>query len=295
MDTKSIRCFCYVYEEKSIHKAAKQLYITPQGLSKIIQNLEQELKVQLFERSSKGMIATEAGSYFYANSQELFNQLEKLEIGIRSIRDKKQRYGIGFACGVLNFFSFQKISQLSSIYPFLQIQWEEASNDEIIEKIKEEKLKFGFVIGNQNVENLKWQEIFCMKPDVIVYPGHPFYEKKSVKVEELRGEKLITLNEKFYSYHCLVGRCEDCGFDANIVAKTMESHLIYRFVRENNGIGIDVNIHRDDILMGNLKRIPLENAFLWKIHVVYKQKKRDKKENQMRRDMIQYFCDSIKD
>lgn len=148
MDTKSIRYFCCVYEEKSIHQAAKQLFITPQGLSRIIQNLEEELQVQLFQRSSKGMVATEAGTYLYTNSQGIFHQLEELEMGIRNIRDEKQKYGIGFACGVLNFLSFQNISRLSSLYPDLHIQWEEASNFEIVQKVKEGKLQFGFVIGN---------------------------------------------------------------------------------------------------------------------------------------------------
>lgn len=133
-----------------------------------------------------------------------------------------------------------------------------------------------------------------MEPDVIVYPGHPFYERNSLKMEELRNEKLITLNEKFYSYHCIVGRCQDCGFDPDIVAKTMESHLIYRFVKGKNGIGIDVNIHRDDIYMGDLKRIPLKDAFLWKINVVYKDNKRNKKDSQIRKEIMQYFCESIK-
>ena len=42
MDTKEIRSFRLVYEERSINKAAKQLFITPHGLSRIIHKLEEE-------------------------------------------------------------------------------------------------------------------------------------------------------------------------------------------------------------------------------------------------------------
>lgn len=79
MDTRDIRCFCLVYEEGSINKAVQQIFITPQGLSRIIVKLENELKTQLFERTANGTIPTESGHYFYAQSQELLYQLEDLK------------------------------------------------------------------------------------------------------------------------------------------------------------------------------------------------------------------------
>lgn len=290
MDTKSIRYFCRVYEEKSINQAARLLFITPQGLSKIIQHLEEEIGITLFERSSKGMIPTEAGNYLYSNSRELFDLLEELELGIRRLKDEKQKYGIGFACGVLNIFPFQKMSRLTSLYPAVKIQWEEANNAEIVEKINQGSLNLGFVIGNQCPENMEMQEIFSMTPDVIVYQGHPFCEKEGVSVGELKEEKLITLNEKFDSYHSIIARCQDFGFVPDIIAKTMESQLIYRFVKERNGIGVDVNIHHDDMKMGEMKRIPLKDAFLWKVNAVYR---KGKGEDRLLKDIIRYFRNSI--
>ena len=55
MNTKDLKCFQTVYEEGSIHQAARKLYITPQGLSKNIRLLENELGAQLFERTKKGL------------------------------------------------------------------------------------------------------------------------------------------------------------------------------------------------------------------------------------------------
>lgn len=47
MDTKDLRCFRLVYEERSINQAARHLFITPQGLSRIISRLEEELHTLL--------------------------------------------------------------------------------------------------------------------------------------------------------------------------------------------------------------------------------------------------------
>ena len=58
MDTKDLRCFRLVYEERSINQAARHLFITPQGLSRIISRLESELHTCIFKRTSSGMIPT---------------------------------------------------------------------------------------------------------------------------------------------------------------------------------------------------------------------------------------------
>ena len=41
-----LKSFQVVYQERSMNQAAKKLYITSQGLGRIIQNLEKELGVQ---------------------------------------------------------------------------------------------------------------------------------------------------------------------------------------------------------------------------------------------------------
>ena len=61
MNIKELEYFRAVCRLKSITKAAHSLYMTPQGLSKIIKNLENELHVQLFKRSKYGMILNENG------------------------------------------------------------------------------------------------------------------------------------------------------------------------------------------------------------------------------------------
>ncbi len=60
MDTKDLRCFCRVYEERGINQAAKQLFISPQGLSRIIAKLEAELQVALFKRSARDCVRLQA-------------------------------------------------------------------------------------------------------------------------------------------------------------------------------------------------------------------------------------------
>lgn len=287
MDTKELRFFRQVYEEQSINKASKLLFITPQGLSKVIHHLEEELGVSLFERSANGMRPTESGTYLYENSTQLLEQFDEIMIGIQQIQDRNQKLKIGFSCGVLNVFPFQKLEEYQKQHSHIQLQWEEAVNQEIIHKVRQGSLDIGFVIGQITAQELWQQEMLCKKMNVIVYEGHPFYERKSLSIEDLKGESLVTLNEKYYSYHSLLERCRDFGFTPTIVAKTMESQVIYHFCRQRIGLGIDADIHQDKIMLSGLRLIELRDSIPWKISMVIRS---DRKKEQAVREMAELFC-----
>lgn len=75
VDTKDLKAFIRVYECRSINLAAKSLYITPQGLSRIVRKLERELNVRLFIRKSTGAEATKAEDNLYDRGKFIIRQL----------------------------------------------------------------------------------------------------------------------------------------------------------------------------------------------------------------------------
>ena len=105
----------------------------------------------------------------------------------------------------------------------------------------------------------------------LVYSEHPYYDRKEISIEDLKQQKLISLNEKYLIYHSLNQRCQDFGFSPDIVIHTMESSLIYRFCKEKMGIGIDEDIHHDPKLLESLHKVPIKDAIPWKISLVYKE------------------------
>ncbi len=71
MKFEHIQLFMQVVEIGSISQAAKQGYITQQGLSQALKQLESELGIALFHRSNKGMELTQEGKKFYTCSQRM--------------------------------------------------------------------------------------------------------------------------------------------------------------------------------------------------------------------------------
>ena len=276
MDTKDIRSFRLVYEERSINRAAKQLFITPQGLSRIIHKLEEELQIVLFERTKGGMVPTECGDYFYAQSQELLYQLEDIKYHLQKMNSRQRKIKIGFACGVLNLVSLKKLNAIQREMPDVSVQWEEMENQEVAEQVNRGVLDIGFIIGTIPGNEVESCVVYEGKMNVLVYPGHPFYEKERLSIEELKEQPLISLNQKYFSYHSFMQRCGDFGFVPNIVINTMESQLIYRFCNEKLGLGIDADIHKTDRLYSDIRRIELHDAIPWKVSMIYRKNETDR-------------------
>ncbi len=270
MDTRDLCYFRLVYEERSINKAARQLFITPQGLSRIIGKLEGELQSKLFVRTANGTQPTQAGDYLYTQSQELLYQMESLKQKMQQLNNKQVCLRIGFACGSLNVLHLDKLLQIAALYPQLQLQWQEMENQEVIEKLRNGALEAGFIIGSNACAELATETVYTGAMTALVYEGHPYYERKMLYIKDLQDEPLITLNQKYACYHNLLQRCNDFGFVPNIAISTMESSLIYDFCEKQIGIGIDADIHPTGKLPSGLHKIPILDAIAWRISLVYR-------------------------
>ena len=65
MQIQQLTYFVAIAEQGSINKAAEKLFVTQPNLSKAISNLENELKVRIFNRTNKGVVLTDEGKKLY--------------------------------------------------------------------------------------------------------------------------------------------------------------------------------------------------------------------------------------
>lgn len=163
MNTKEILCFIRCYKERSINKAAKQLFITPQGLSKIIQNLENEFHTPLFVRTKTGITPTEGGEVFYQHCTQLLEKMEEIENLMLRFKDKGKIIHIGFASGVLQVFSLQALRDYQHKHPDIKIIWEESANRDIKDKLQKDALDIAFIIDPIGDSDFCEEELFSTR------------------------------------------------------------------------------------------------------------------------------------
>ena len=84
MELDQLKAFLIVSEEKNITKASERLFITQPALSTKLKLLEDELQVELFNRSTKGMELTETGQILRDEAQKV-KKVELLDLGLIQI------------------------------------------------------------------------------------------------------------------------------------------------------------------------------------------------------------------
>ena len=85
MDWDKLKIFHAVAEAVSFTNATINLNLSQSAISRQIQSLEQELKVQLFERHARGLTLTENGEYLFKTAHDVISKLK--EVNLESLLD----------------------------------------------------------------------------------------------------------------------------------------------------------------------------------------------------------------
>ena len=88
MDWDKLKIFYTVAEASSFTKAATILNLSQSAISRQIQSLEQDLKIQLFERHARGLVLTDNGEYLFKSAHEVISKLKDVESTLSGNKDK---------------------------------------------------------------------------------------------------------------------------------------------------------------------------------------------------------------
>ena len=88
MDWDKLKIFHAVAEAGSFTSATVVLNISQSAISRQIQSLEKDLKVQLFERHARGLTLTENGEYVYKTAREVISKLKEVETSLGDQKNK---------------------------------------------------------------------------------------------------------------------------------------------------------------------------------------------------------------
>ena len=83
-----------IAENGSINKAAEELHVAQPNLSRVVREMENELGIQFFRRSSRGMMLTPDGELFVSQAHKILEQVDEIESLYKEKRTAKQRFSI---------------------------------------------------------------------------------------------------------------------------------------------------------------------------------------------------------
>ncbi|MEC3883374.1 LysR family transcriptional regulator [Halobacillus sp. HZG1] len=191
MDLKSLKTFKLIASTGSFQRASEELNYAQSTVTMQIKKLEEDLGVKLFERG-KRIGLTDAG-------RVLLEEATPLLFSAETVRQKMVSYEKGEA-GTIRMGSIEPAASLilpSVIFPFLderpQVQFElEVGNTKNISQlVAKGELDFAISAPPSIEENLVFTSWFEETLGLLLPEDHALREKKTIKVSDLHGERLI--------------------------------------------------------------------------------------------------------
>lgn len=148
MELYQLQTFVIVAEEGNVTRAAKRLYTTPSTISMHIKALEEELGVQLFNRSNQGMAITAKGQQILDKARATLHAAQDL---VNHATDIQSTLVGQVSIGLCSAPPFLKIplliQQLQNEYPGIDLLLDQSTTAQITDAIATDRLDLGFVYG----------------------------------------------------------------------------------------------------------------------------------------------------
>lgn len=244
MELRDIEAFVAVAEELHFGRAAARLHISQPPLSNRIRQLETDLSVQLFTRSTRNVVLTEAGSRLLAPAQAVLNQLTIARSVAESIITGEQgRVRIGFA-GASSQRSLPLLSRaVRDSYPGIELQLQSQTYVyTALEMLREGSLDLAFArLPSHDAELesrvVEVEKIVCALPE-----GHPLADRDQLRLADLEGEEFVSLPEDQGSIlqATMFALCITAGFSPRVAQFAPDSATVLALVAA--GVGVTITL-----------------------------------------------------
>lgn len=154
------RIFNSVAATGNISRSSKELFISQPAVSKAVQTLEDNLKMTLFIRSSRGVRLTEEGALLYEYTKSAFDTLSEGESTL--LRMKELGIGhlrIGVSNTLCKYILLPYLKDFIKKYPHIKITIECQSTYKTLELLGQNKIDIGLIGRPANLKGMDFYEI----------------------------------------------------------------------------------------------------------------------------------------
>jgi len=271
MDTRLLRYFVAVAEERHFGRAAARLHIAQPPLSQQIRQLEESLNTKLFIRTTRKVELTSAGELLLNRGRILLEELEQLSRDVRTV-------GEG-ALGVLRLGStgsatsriMPKLIEASSReLPGLQLNVQgEMLTPQMVDALVEGRLDLAILRPPVRGAEIDYLLLDRDKLSVALPINHPLAAEAELSLEQLADQKFICYPSSSAVNNIIMDSCRRVGFVPQVAQVASETSTLLTFVASGLGIGLlpttNYLPHSSRITFRPLRNAPVvELAIAWK-------------------------------
>lgn len=240
-------------------------------LSRQIRQLEDELQVELFHRSKRGVTITPAGQAFLSEARLTLAQAERAAKVAQQASEPKT-LTIGFSICAFNRVLPELIQTYRQQYPAIAVTLTELSSKAQIQALLTEEIDIGFVHAPISHPDLLTLTLLREPLVVALPPHHPLSAHETIDLRSLANEPFIICPESVKPdlYAQVMQLCQEAGFSPYVVQEASPPEVLLGFVALGMGVSLvaagDETRHNMDVMYRRLSAPTpvLEIAAAWR-------------------------------
>lgn len=247
MELQYLRELIVLAEKGNFSEAADALYTTQSTLSKHVKNIETELGVPLFDRTSRKVKISEFGKIFLPYVQQIIEiqdqylaalqarlATERGSLTIGSVRSMAQYHITDI---IANFKKTQPQSAIKTIHSIFEGK---TVNTHLLKKLlRQRQCELAFIrLDSKDDEDLE-KIPYLDDSLVVVFPAnHPYAKRKTIPLRDLANNRFLLSEESSSIYRLCIKACQDSGFEPNIVFTDPKPEDLIELVQEGMGTAL---------------------------------------------------------
>lgn len=211
MTLQQLKYVIEIANRGSMNEAAKRLFISQPSLSNAIKDLEEELRITIFERTNKGISLSKEGAEFLGYARQVTEQAELLEGRYLNAKPSPQHFSVS-----AQHYAFAVNAFVNLVREYGQDEYElalrETKTHEIIQDVKSQRSEIGILYLNDfnskvinrllKDANLKFTSLFTAKPHIFISIHNPLAKQSIVSVDQLQDYPYLSFEQGEYnSFH----------------------------------------------------------------------------------------------
>ena len=195
---RQLRAFLAVADAGSFASAAVRLHQTPSALSLLIRDLEGNMRVRLFDRTTRSTALSQAGAEFYPLARRV---LDDLSLAIECTQDleQKKRGTVRIACTPLYAATTlpEMVHRYRRKYPSIAVYILDSLNQQATSRVVAGEADFAFAPQRPSPPELEQQSVMRDRIHFICRKDHPLAQRKRVTWSQALQQPFVTLTQDF--------------------------------------------------------------------------------------------------
>ncbi len=193
-----------VAERKSMNKAAAELFVSQPALSGAIRDLEEELHIQIFTRSNKGIVITAEGEEFLSYARQIVDINQMISERYTGDKNRKKKFSVSMQHYSFAVEAFIELGKKISMNEFELAVYETKTYD-VIENVRDSRSEIGVLYLNDfnrkalnkiMTENrLEFVPLFDCGIAVYLSGKHPLAARTKISFEELEPYPCLSFEQ----------------------------------------------------------------------------------------------------